>query len=60
MACKHSFNISSGCFSPRDFLKSFFSSLKVFFSSEMLLSSLVLLNGICWKIQKFSCEQEAN
>lgn len=31
MACKHSFNISSGCFSPRAFLKSFFSSLKVFF-----------------------------
>lgn len=50
MACKHSFNISSGCFSPHD---SCFFSLKSegYFSSEMSISSLDLLKESAGKFR---------
>lgn len=50
MACKHSFNISSGCFSPHDCC---FFSLKSegYFSSEMSISSLDLLKECAGKFR---------
>lgn len=58
MACKHSFHIPSGCFSPRGcyfFLK----SEGFFFRSIIIFPGFV--EGICWKVQnKFSYEQDAN
>lgn len=58
MACKHSFNIPSGCFSSYDcyfFLK----SEGVFFSSVIIFPAFV--EGICRKVQnKYSYEQDAN
>lgn len=50
MACKHSFNISSGCFSPHDCCFSS-SSLKGFFSSEMSVSSLDFLRESAGKFR---------
>lgn len=49
MACKHSFNISSGCFSPHDCY--FFPQVLRFFPLEMSVSSLDLLKESAGKFR---------